>query len=605
MLPSDREEIERAAEAMENNALRVIALAYKDAQTASDFDVDEMVPDQNGVFKFEEEKNVFLALFGITDVLRSGVKAAVLQCQRAGIRVRMITGDSRLTATAVAKKCGILDADLADENAVMEGKQFMELVGGVVCSYCRTEKCPCDTGQTADLSSPSSRASSSPNKSSPLVDIDTDQGSASKFKSAFVLKGNLKPTSSPRKKPIASPRKQVKFNEQNQVFEGSLQKRKAPEPEKKRARVDVIKNQREFDLIIQKLAVLARSRPQDKYAMVVGLKNAGHIVAVTGDGTNDAPALSKADVGFAMGIAGTDYAKNAADIIITDDQFSSIVSAIVRGRNVYDSIRKFLVFQLTVNVVAVVGTFLTAITLNHAVISAVQMLWINLIMDTLASLALATEPPAADELLRRRPYAKSDHILSAKMVKHIAIQSGWQLCVLAILILAGDRLFADVKVTLLDQGRPQLTAERSSGVQATLHSTYIFNTFVFLQIFNFLNCRRLYDEFNIFKGIRQSRIFVAIWLLIVGLQVLIANFGGRSFNIAFLVGFADAGHGRPRLDRLGVSRPDRAAGLLRRSPRQRRRLLLLLQKAAAAQRRLRAAGARQPGGREHSPQVPV
>lgn len=141
------------------------------------------------------------------------------------------------------------------------------------------------------------------------------------------------------------------------------------------------------------LIVLARSRPEDKYALVTGLKERGQVVAVTGDGTNDAPALKKANVGFAMGLAGTEVAKNAADIILVQDNFNSIVKAVLWGRNIYDSIRKFIQFQLTVNVVAVAITLVGAALLKTPILKPIQMLWINLIMDTLASLALATESP--------------------------------------------------------------------------------------------------------------------------------------------------------------------------------------------------------------------
>jgi Ca2+ transporting ATPase len=148
------------------------------------------------------------------------------------------------------------------------------------------------------------------------------------------------------------------------------------------------------------LKVLARSSPEDKYLLVTGLKDEGAVVAVTGDGTNDAPALNRADVGFAMGQTGTDVAKNASDIVLTDDNFCSVLTAIKYGRNIYDGVRKFLQFQITVNLVALFIVFAGAIIFNDPPLTAVQMLWVNLIMDTFAALALATEPPS-EELFNR------------------------------------------------------------------------------------------------------------------------------------------------------------------------------------------------------------
>lgn len=129
--------------------------------------------------------------------------------------------------------------------------------------------------------------------------------------------------------------------------------------------MDTIKHGQAFDEIYPRLDVLARSRPEDKYALVTGLIERGHVVAVTGDGTNDAPALKKADVGFAMGIAGTEVARESASIILLDDNFSSIVKAVMWGRNIYDSIKKFLQFQLTVNVVAVFLTLVSSVVLKQ------------------------------------------------------------------------------------------------------------------------------------------------------------------------------------------------------------------------------------------------
>lgn len=170
-------------------------------------------------------------------------------------------------------------------------------------------------------------------------------------------------------------------------------------------------------IIRNKFKVMARSRPIDKYTLVKGLKDLGDIVAVTGDGTNDAMALKKANVGFAMQ-TGTNVAHNAADILIQDDNFASIVKACSWGRSVYDNIRRFLQFQLTVNVVALATAFCGSVILWESPLAAIQLLWVNLIMDSLASLALATEPPKP-ELLQRPPYRKREYIINQKMIKHI------------------------------------------------------------------------------------------------------------------------------------------------------------------------------------------
>lgn len=181
--------------------------------------------------------------------------------------------------------------------------------------------------------------------------------------------------------------------------------------------LETIGNPENMKIIRQRLKVLARSRPNDKYIMVFGLRQLGDIVAVTGDGTNDAPALRKADVGFAMK-TGTQVAHTAADIIIQDDNFASIVKACKWGRNVYDNIRRFLQFQLTVNVVALITSFIASVIIQDTPLKPVQLLWVNMIMDSLASLALATELPR-EELLERPPYRKKEYIINRKMIKHI------------------------------------------------------------------------------------------------------------------------------------------------------------------------------------------
>jgi Ca2+ transporting ATPase len=288
------------------------------------------------------EKNLtVIGMVGIKDPIREQVPHAVQLCYKAGVRVRMITGDNPETAIAIAKEAGILPADYKKKNeedyTVMTGQQFRTFVEG----------------------------------------LDKDD------------EGN-----------------------------------------------EIVKNLDNFRLVRDQLKVLARSSPTDKYIMATGLKQLHHVVAMTGDGTNDAPALKKADIGFAMGIAGTEVAKEASGIILLDDNFSSIVTAMKWGRNIFDSIRKFLQFQLTVNMCALTMAFAGAAVLKESPLSPIQMLWVNLIMDTLASLALATEPPS-DDLLERKPYSRFENLITPDMWKNIITQGTLQIVILGAILFRG------------------------------------------------------------------------------------------------------------------------------------------------------------------------
>uniref|UniRef100_A0A663MJX1 Calcium-transporting ATPase n=1 Tax=Athene cunicularia TaxID=194338 RepID=A0A663MJX1_ATHCN len=343
------------------------------------------------------------------------VPEAIRKCQRAGITVRMVTGDNINTARAIAIKCGIIHP--GEDFLCLEGKEFNRRI--------RNEK-------------------------------------------------------------------------------GEIE-------------------QERIDKIWPKLRVLARSSPTDKHTLVKGIIDSTQVeqrqvVAVTGDGTNDGPALKKADVGFAMGIAGTDVAKEASDIILTDDNFSSIVKAVMWGRNVYDSISKFLQFQLTVNIVAVIVAFTGACITQDSPLKAVQMLWVNLIMDTFASLALATEPPT-EALLLRKPYGRNKPLISRTMMKNILGHAVYQLTLIFTLLFVGEKMFK------IDSGR-----------NAPLHSppsehyTIIFNTFVMMQLFNEINARKIHGERNVFDGIFRNPIFCTIVLGTFAIQIVIVQFGGKPFS---------------------------------------------------------------------------
>ena len=169
-----------------------------------------------------------------------------------------------------------------------------------------------------------------------------------------------------------------------------------------------------FRNIKDRLKVLARCTPEDKYMLVTGLQEFNSVVAVIGDGTNDAPAIKKADVGFAMGMTGTDLAKEASDIILLDDSFASMLAAVRWGRNIYENFRKFLQFQLTVNDVAVFIIILGVLAKDDPPLTIVQLLWVNLIMDTCAALALANEPPTND-LLNSQSYSRNVLIVTPVM----------------------------------------------------------------------------------------------------------------------------------------------------------------------------------------------
>ena len=272
--------------------------------------------------------------------------------------------------------------------------------------------------------------------------------------------------------------------------------------------------------LIPRLEVLARSSPEDKFTLVRTLKALGDVVAVTGDGTNDAPAMKEADVGLAMGIAGTEVAKEAADIVILDDNFSSIVKSVMWGRTVFSNIRKFLQFQLTINLVALIVAFVAAVSTGETPLNVLQLLWVNLIMDSLAALALATEAPTK-ELLEQLPHGRNEPLINGRMAKHILAQGVYQ-CFWIFLIFYGlPARYENFKVYPCEEDETeQECIDRQEDEQRKTNSM-VFNVFIWMQLFNEINARRINDEINVFRGVLGNYIFPAVWVITVGCQVII------------------------------------------------------------------------------------
>mmetsp|Transcript_123461 Transcript_123461/g.345696 ORF Transcript_123461/g.345696 Transcript_123461/m.345696 type:complete len:1037 (+) Transcript_123461:76-3186(+) len=422
-----------------NNAMRTIGVAYRDIDMLRPDALDAATLNSDGSPAYACETGLtLLGVLGIEDPLRPEVAPAIAKCYKAGIDVRMVTGDNLQTAIAIAKGAGILNMELHCDKAgqvlpkrAMEGKDFRKYVH------------------------------------------DISNGEA--------------------------------------VF-----------------------NQAKFDQIWPYLRVLARSSPDDKLTLAKGLNGSQvykdkarcaellrddqivvfpdrQVVAMTGDGTNDAPALKSADVGFAMGIAGTQIAKDAANIILLDDNFASIVVAAKWGRNVFDSIQKFLQFQLTVNASILIINVICAVADKKSPLTVLHLLWLNLIMDSAASIALASEPPT-DQLLERPPVNRNDSIVTGRMLVNIVGMACYEISLMCGLLWSYEWI-PDLEF----HGLEVATGKKSK------HYTMLFNTFVLLQVANEYNSRFLRGEWQIWRGLSKNPLYLVISLGTMLVQVILVQ----------------------------------------------------------------------------------
>lgn len=393
-IDGDEDFFKAAVDEMAARSLRCVAIAYRSCEA------DEVPTEEESLDKWTlpEEELILLAIVGIKDPCRPGVKDAVKLCRDAGVKVRMVTGDNLQTAKAIALECGILGSDAeANDPNIIEGKVFRAL------------------------------------------------------------------------------------------------------------------SDKEREKVAQEITVMGRSSPNDKLLLVQALRKGGDVVAVTGDGTNDAPALHEADIGLAMGIQGTEVAKENSDIIILDDNFASVVKVVRWGRSVFANIQKFIQFQLTVNVAALLINVVAAISSGDVPLNAVQLLWVNLIMDTLGALALATEPPT-DHLMHRLPVGRKEPLITNIMWRNLIVQALYQVTVLLVLNFKGTSIL-------------HLEGERRQHA-SDVKNTMIFNAFVLSQIFNEFNARKP-DEINVFTGVTKNYLFMGIIGITFVLQIIIIEFLGK------------------------------------------------------------------------------
>lgn len=392
-----------------SQAMRTLAFAYAVLPPDTPEDEDSLHERRDAL----ETGLVFIGFVAIRDPLRDDVKDALLQCRKAGIEVKMITGDNVDTARAIAHDIGLIDSHDAEYNT----------------------------------------------------------------SAAIVMTSDY-------------------FN---QLTDDELRLR------------------------LPKLRVLARARPLDKFRMVKLLQELQEVVAVTGDGTNDAPALKKADVGLSMGIAGTEVAKEASKIVLLDDSFATIVKAVHWGRSLYENIQRFLQFQLTINVSALTIAFLGPFIGIKPPFTVLQLLWINVIMDTFASIALCSEPPRPG-VMDLPPKKKDENILTRSMAATIFSTAAFFVVVMIALLLGMKHYDWFAGTGEMSDRFEELTVRQVS---------IFFTVYVFFQLWNQINCRSLDPRESGLWGVWRNPTFLAIAGTIAVVQAAIINIPwiGRVFEV--------------------------------------------------------------------------
>ena len=527
--------------------MRTIYIAYKDI-TEKEFENCEN-DNKNGQY-IEENNLTFLAIIIIKDPIEKEVKEAIQTCKNSFINVIMVTGENMMTSASIAKDCGILNENFDINNLLPNDMEY-------------NPELMYDDFKKEDY----------------IDKILIDQPKIITGNTFYEIIGGI--YCKECNKDINSCGCPKTDEEARQLAESQVEN--DSDDKICDIRNEQIRDIKNFEKLLRNLKVIARAEPIHKYALVLGLKTLKNIVAVTGKSTNDAPTLEIGDIGISM-LSGTDVAKRASDIILTDNNFSSIMATIIFGRNISENVRKFLQFQLTINFSSCFSVFICAVFGNETPLTPIQLLWINLIMDSFGALSLATEPPYI-AILKVKPKKSNETLITSKMLKHIFLQTIILFTLMVLLYICGPKFIPEENLVKIAENRiikycygkiPGAGNNHGliiSGAKiywpsdvylkgninknycgnyasrqnlnlafkeyinincSTSHMTIIFNVFVFYSLFNQINCRILDDSLNIFKHITKSYLFLIIIVFEIIVQIMIISFGNTVFHVSFM-----------------------------------------------------------------------